>query len=521
MMNHSGKYFLKRVVRTTGSSSCSLWKSRCDKMVRSMGSSSASNNSGCLLEEEMHPNYTLESIPPSKHWNPQSEAPKDPMAYVRNPVSSAHAVDVANGQLSAQDSVAVNPDGTVLHGRYGELSDVEGLPLEYLALLHPAAQGVSAVEALLSGNSTTNTGTVLVYGATQPSGLSATQMATSAGHGVVAVVDGQHSGSKDMMESLKAMIPEPGTAVPEEYAMVKANFRQLVHQIASGNSFDDTTQTAADDYLQTFKENLMDYTKAYPDTLPAALSADYLDFAGKEKDRKHFRDNMETYLSQFPQGASPIDPQQLHEFFTTDHYKRWKAKFNAQTTAVITGDDNADEQFNPANLVKDMMMSSTSTHEEVPDSEFFFDILQPIDTSADPAGPIMGAIIVVTPELQIASDALAKATTLREKAEALQFLTDSQKNAYAAASSVANMAKLSGKPIQVINGNLPGYDNVTVTNDHVQQALSAMGIQDDGTSILNYYIQVYRAGDYPVYADYAIHRASEELAGPRQIIVTK
>ena len=59
------------------------------------------------------------------------------------------------------------------------------------------------------------------------------------------------------------------------------------------------------------------------------------------------------------------------------------------------------------------------------------------------------------------------------------------------------------------------------TESHVQEALSAMEIQDDGSSTLNYYIQVYRAGDYPVYADYAVHRASEELAGPRQIVVTK
>lgn len=520
-MNQSSKRLLTTVTGKAGylwksSSSSSSSGSRC-VMVRSM-ELSTSSKSGCLLEEEMHPNYTLESIPPSKNWNPKSEPTRtDPMAYVRNPVTSAHAVDVANGQLSAQDSVAVNPDGTVVHGRYGALSNVEGLPMEYLALLHPAAEGASAVEAL--GNDTR--GTVLVYGATQPSGMAAAQMAAAAGHGVVAVVDGQHSGNKAMMEALKVMIPEPGTAVPEEYAMVKANFRQLVHQIASGQSFDDATANTAEEYLAAFKENLLDYTKAYPETLPAALSADYMDFAGKEKDRKYFQENMETYLSQFPQGASPIDPQQLEEYITAEKYKIWKSKFNAQTTAVITGDDTADEQFNPANRIKDMMMTSSTSGEEVVDSDFFFDILQPVDTSTEPAGPIAGAILVVTPDLQKASGALSKVTTLREKAEALQFLPDAQKNAYAAASSVANMAKLAGKPIQIIGGNLPGYDSVTVTEEHVQQAISAMDIQDDGLSILNYYIQVYRAGDYPVYADYAIHRASEELAGPRQIIVTK
>jgi hypothetical protein len=35
------------------------------------------------------------------------------------------------------------------------------------------------------------------------------------------------------------------------------------------------------------------------------------------------------------------------------------------------------------------------------------------------------------------------------------------------------------------------------------------------------FVQVYRAGDFPFYADYAVHRATEVLAGPRQIVVTK
>lgn len=48
-----------------------------------------------------------------------------------------------------------------------------------------------------------------------------------------------------------------------------------------------------------------------------------------------------------------------------------------------------------------------------------------------------------------------------------------------------------------------------------------MEIQDDGSSQLNFFIQVYRAGDFPVYENYAIHRAMEPLSGPRQIIVTK
>ena len=59
------------------------------------------------------------------------------------------------------------------------------------------------------------------------------------------------------------------------------------------------------------------------------------------------------------------------------------------------------------------------------------------------------------------------------------------------------------------------------TDADVKEAVAAMDIQDDGSSKLNYFIQAYRAGDFPFYADYAVHRASEPLAGPRQIVVTK
>lgn len=48
-----------------------------------------------------------------------------------------------------------------------------------------------------------------------------------------------------------------------------------------------------------------------------------------------------------------------------------------------------------------------------------------------------------------------------------------------------------------------------------------MAIQDDGTTKLDFFIQAYRAGDFSFYADYAVHRATEALAGPRQIVVTK
>lgn len=69
-------------------------------------------------------------------------------------------------------------------------------------------------------------------------------------------------------------------------------------------------------------------------------------------------------------------------------------------------------------------------------------------------------------------------------------------------------------------GKIPGLRSIEATDEDVQEALSAMDIGEDGKSRLNYLVQVYRAGDYPVYAEYAVHRATETLAGPRQIVVT-
>lgn len=70
-------------------------------------------------------------------------------------------------------------------------------------------------------------------------------------------------------------------------------------------------------------------------------------------------------------------------------------------------------------------------------------------------------------------------------------------------------------------GKLPGFDSVEASAEDVKEALSAMAIQDDGTTKLDFFIQAYRAGDFAFYADYAVHRATEVLAGPRQIVVTK
>jgi len=71
------------------------------------------------------------------------------------------------------------------------------------------------------------------------------------------------------------------------------------------------------------------------------------------------------------------------------------------------------------------------------------------------------------------------------------------------------------------SGSLPGIDAVEPNDEDVKQALSAMDIDEDGSTKLNYFVQTYRAGDFPFYGDYAVHRAKEPMTGPRQIIVTK
>jgi len=265
------------------------------------------------------------------------------------------------------------------------------------------------------------------------------------------------------------------------------------------------------------------------------VSADQMSFKGKEKDRQHFKDNMEAYLGQFPPGAPQIDPNKLDAYFNKEQYAIWKAKFGKQTTAVITGDEVGD--FAPAKIVRDMIHTPEAVDDYIlkqenivdgPGGEFVpyeFSVLKSkINQGLEPkiGGEIIGSIIYATTDLKVASEAVHKAgKSMRAKAEALSFLKESERNAYAAASSVSALAREEGRPVLVIGGILPGLETVEPTHADVKEALSAMDIDEDGTSRLNFFIQVYRASDYPIYAEYAIHRATEELAGPRQIVVLK
>lgn len=496
--------------------------------------------------EELPSNFSMDAITPPPHGfgDPYPEPDDEPMAYRRKPVTSAHAVDVTKGSISAVDSAAFGPGGSIAHGRYGEVdaSIASTVPLEYLALLRPASEGAAALREIYEdaasssrggGGESSSSGTVLVYGASRPAGMAAVQLATSGGHAVVAVVDGGHSGEDEMVDVVKGLTSEPGTAVAEEYALCKANFRDLVSRTVSG---EDYTEFDFDvnqyQFLSDFKKNLLDYVEYYPSDLPAAVDAEAMKFVGKEKDRANFKTNMTTYLSQFQRGADPIDPAVLDANFTVDQYCLFKKKFGIQTTAVISGGDDLGtdtNNFAPADIVRKMCYSPEATSGmRDPDAGEHYPF--EFSTRAGPpplaptlkGGPILGAIVEVTPDLSTACEAVAAAKTLRAKAEALQFLTESQKNAYAAASSVVSIAKKAGAAVRTVGGSLPGLVEIKKPKEEdIRKALSGMEIADDGSSKLNYFIQVYRAGDWPVYEDYAIHRAKEPLSGPRQIVVTK
>eukprot|EP00978_Attheya_sp_CCMP212_P012854 scaffold32099_cov50-Attheya_sp.AAC.13 len=421
-----------------------------------------------VMDEPLPPNYTLDSIRPPKYWGSPGEPTPDPNAYQRKAVTSAHAIDLSANppKLSARDSAAIGPSGAVVHGRYGELGEAaSGIPLEYLALLRPAAEGAAAVRLVCEASKTNGTGTLLVYGATQPNALAAVQLASSSGMAVVAVVGGEGSGDDEMMDIVKGLAQEPGTAVPEEYALVKRNFRDLVQATVHGEDLGTSPQDA-DAMLAEFKANLLDYATTFPDSLPAAVSPDMLTLDVTARDRDNYRSNMEEYLSQFTAGSPPINKQLLEAYFTKEHYATFKTKFGTQTTAVISGSQDAAKEFNPAAIVRSMLDDpaypldeEATAQEEVegagPFVPYYFSVLDSTKIQKGleikKGGPIAGAIIAVTPDLQVAATALDKAgPSLRAKAEALQFLTDAQRNAFAAASSVATIAKEAGGSIYVV-----------------------------------------------------------------------
>jgi hypothetical protein len=214
-----------------------------------------------------------------------------------------------------------------------------------------------------------------------------------------------------------------------------------------------------------------------------------------------------------------MDPAKVELNFTNDQYAALKPKFNQQLAAVVTGDMVG--EFNPAEIVSHMIQAPEAKPAFISEYEFSLS-RKNLGVETLVGGPLVGVVVAMTPDLRVASEAIAKAgDSLRAKAEALQFLTRAERNAFAAASSVTGMAKKHGVPVYVIGGTLPGFETINPNDEDVQEALAAMDIDEDGSSRLNYFVQVYRASDFPFYADYAVHRATEELPGPRQILVAK
>ena len=400
----------------------------------------------------------IENFPKRKVEASPEIAPDHEDAYKRNPVTSAHAIDLEKGQVSALDSVALSPSGSVVHGRYGDLGTAaETIPLEYLALLRPAAEGAAALRVTLEKSKSGGApGTFLVFGASQANGLAATQIAAAAGHAVVGVVDSQHSCHDDMLEYVKAMIPEPGTAVAEEYAMAKKNFADLVNGVSTGD--EGLACYGADECLDDFKANLIGYAEKYPEDLPAAVDPKTMKFLGMEKDKDQFRANMEAYLAQYPPGAPPVDQQKLEAYFTNDQYEVFRNKFWEQTTNVISGDES--HYFSPPHIVQDLIKSPEKLDKTVHAGAgsavpYSFSHVNPFyaeGTEARAGGPIVGAVISVTPDLEIAAKAVHAAKGIRAKAEALQFLTQTQRGTFIAANSVASLAKKAGAPVLAMGG---------------------------------------------------------------------
>jgi len=284
--------------------------------------------------------------------------------------------------------------------------------------------------------------------------MAAVQLATAEGNAVVAVVGGEHAGNAEMVDCIKGMAAEPGTAVPEEYAMVKKNFYDLVDATVNGQS---TPSMDTNEFLEDFKKNLLDYAKEYPESRIAAVDEDAMKFdAMKMKDTETFRDNIDAYLQQYKPGSPPIDPSKLEAKFTKEQYAIFRSKFNDQTTAVISGDPTG--FFNPPQVVSDLIHNPESLPDKYDEGDDYvpydFNIFK-ATTGVPPkkGGPIMGAILAVTPGLEVAAAAVAKAgPSAREKAEALQFLTHTQRYAYAAATSVVNVAKKNNAPVYVVGG---------------------------------------------------------------------
>lgn len=462
-----------------------------------------------------------DQIKPPSYFTAPPEPVTDPDAYVRKPVTAAYSIDLSMdttgkldasfhpamiGTLSKEDVCTIDANGEgVVHGRYGKLtsSQVAGIPLEYLSILNLAAEGAAAVRSISGSSSSSSSekqkGTIVVYGATHPSALAAVQLATAQGLISVAVVGGEHSGDAEAVDLVKGLSQHPGTAVPEEYAIQKSALGDLVQAVSEGEPAE--IDVNSEQFVSDFRANLKDYCATFEEEVRGLQLSD-----------------------------AELDS------FTANDYAVLKQKFKLRGNSLLGGDLSG-PPFEPPMLVRDSVRGDGKDKESLEDYDysvkndsdaaylpFDFSVLEAndmpgIDTAT--GGPVKGAIIAVTPTLLAACEAVSKATTKRGKAEALQYLTVRQRNAYAAASSVASIAKAAGANVYVVGGALPEMTSVDVTGEDVAAALDAMRMDEEGASQLNFLVQVFRAGDYQSYEDYAIHKATEPLSGPRVKVVTK
>merc|ERR1711862_952257 len=277
-----------------------------------------------------------------------------------------------------------------------------------------------------------------------------------------------------------------------------------------------------------FKEQVLDYAAMFPSNRPAILPH-RMEFQGEDKDRKYYDDNWEAYYANFEPGSPPLSSTELDANFTKDTYSLFKYMLAQQGEKIMAEDPDVTTFF-PANEVKILTQTSAQSH-VVPDitpdpngKHYYFNVIKPHSNPSTPTTrPLLGTALVSTPSLLEACTALANTKTLREKAEALQLLPNAERHAYAAAASCVALAKKQNAPIYVIGTTpLPGLPNpLDPTSEDVTTGLNALQMNETGKSKLNFLVQVYRAVDFPIYEQYAIHRASEVLAGPRQIVVVK
>lgn len=494
-----------------------------------------SNGSACMVKRRPRKedyNPALQKIIEGFKLPPMRQNPSG--TEYTAPVTSAHMVSAQ--EISTLDSAVLSPEeegSVVIHGRYGVIPEpaASSVPLEYLALLRPAAEGAAALRALTTkaagGGGTPQKGTILVYGASEVNGMSACQLANAAGHAVIAVLAGNHAYNDEMLFCVKHMLNEPSTAIPQEVTVLKSLFRELVTSISTGD--EGYAAVDPDAYLQDFKDLLEKYTEYYPNTRPAAVPAEMLEFKPTmmEKDREQWDANIRTYVEEnYPPGAPALDSAKFDAFFSSQQYEIFRQKFWEQNSLVISGVEL--EEMNPPDVVQKQIRQPEEPAKAMENSTgypYCFSLFRneenahPPGTKLPAGGPVLGAILCVNPELMTAAQAVAAAPTKRAKAETLKFLTKIQRAAYLSACSIVKQA--GNGPVVVVGGELPGFETVQVTDADVQQALSAMDIDENGNTILNFFVQCYRANDFPFYADYAVFRKGERMSGPREFLVLK